>query len=417
MIAGDRFHISPTDTALRRAYLRNSIIIIDEPQIFAPEGWNVFLCGLEAVADIYDLKVIFLSATMPPFDFGLSINPTCLSVKPAKQIERYQVVQAGEMDEHGLTEYLLSRKERCQAAILNTIGDAYLVYKELSIREIQNLRLLHGMMVPLHKRIEIEIIKDIQNRDESLCLVSTQIIEAGVDLSFENIVRALSILPSIVQAAGRVNRNFEEKIGILSLISFLREGKKNTRSYVYPLSLQKLTDKLLSQREIWTESEILDLIKVYYEKMFEHNSFETGKQAIVDAYGGDWPNLSSFKPFGEDYLKLPVFVPWQASPEYEHYLPNKFVELQNRLQIYSTESLYEHYADRKFYTGLSFEKKREFMILFNHYVVNVPVKLALSIVDKELYMQNRIPILLNVEDYDSEVGLAKRFIEGFNNII
>lgn len=402
---------------LRRTYLRNSIIIIDEPQIFAPEGWNVFLCGLEAVADIYDLKVIFLSATMPPFDFGLSTNPTCLSVKPAKQIERYQVVQAGEMDEHGLTEYLLSRKERCQAAILNTIGDAYLVYKELSMREIPNLRLLHGMMVPLHKRIEIEIIKDIQKRDESLCLVSTQIIEAGVDLSFEHIVRALSILPSIVQAAGRVNRNFEGKIGILSLISFLREGKKNTRSYVYPLSLQKLTDKLLSQREIWTESDILDLIKVYYEKMFEHNSFETGKQAIVNAYGGDWPNLSSFRPFGEDYLKLPVFVPWQASPEYEHYLPNKFVELQNRLQIYSTESLYEHYEDRKFYTGLSFEKKREFMILFNHYVVNVPVKLALSIVDKELYMHNRIPILLNVEDYDSEVGLAKRFIEGFNNII
>lgn len=402
---------------LRRAYLHKSVIIIDEPQIFAPEGWNVFLCGLEAITDIYDLKVVFLSATMPPYDYGLSIPPNRLTVKPTKTIERYQVVQAGEMDEQRLADYLVCQNERCQAAILNTIGDAYLVYKELSRRKTPNLRLLHGMMVPLHKRIEIEKIKDIQEKGESLCLVSTQIIEAGVDLTFGHIVRALSILPSIAQAAGRVNRHFEKELGLLSLILFLRAGKRDTRRYVYPSSLLKLTDQLLSQKKIWIESEINNLIKVYYKKMFEYNSFEAGKQAIADAYEGDWPNLSSFKPFGEDYLKLPVFVPWKACPEYEKYLPPKFVELQNRLGIYSPESLYQHYADRNYYSKQSFEKKKEFMILFNHYVVNVPAKLAVSIVDKELYMENRIPILLNLEDYDLNTGLAKRFMEGFDNII
>jgi CRISPR-associated endonuclease/helicase Cas3 len=257
----------------------------------------------------------------------------------------------------------------------------------------------------------------MQEQGEPLCLVSTQIIEAGVDLSFGHIVRALSVLPSIAQSAGRVNRHFEKELGLLSLILFLREGKRDTRKYVYPSSLLKLTDQLLSQKRIWIESEINNLIKVYYIKMFEHNSFEAGKQAIADAYEGDWPNLSSFKPFGEDYLKLPVFVPWKAYWEYEKYLPPKFVELQNRLGINSPESLYQYYEDSNYYSKLSFEKKKEFMILFNHYVVNVPAKLAVSIVDKELYMENRIPILLNVEDYDSNTGLAKRFMEGFDNII
>ena len=413
---------------LRRAYLRDSIVIIDEPQIFAPEGWNVLLCGLEAIAELYNLRIVFLSATMPPFDFGLSENPTCLAVEPVEKLERYQVVQAGKMDEKALAQFLLSKEEalpeegKTQAAILNTIGDAYRVYKEL-LRKApgKNVRLLQGMMAPLHKRIEIGKIKDLQEKAKNspLYVVATQIIEAGVNLSFQHIVRALPILPSIIQAAGRLNRHFEikDKIGILSLILFLREGEKNTRGSVYPGDLQKLTDKLLSKQEVWLESEILQLIKVYYQEMFGHNSFETGKQAITEAYEGNWPALSAFKPFGEDYPRLPIFVPWQVPEKDAQYLPEKFIKLQQRLKIYSPEDLYEHYEDKEFYSGLSFEKKKEFMILFNHYVVNIPDKLAFSLADKNVYEQNRVPIILNTEEYDPIAGLAKRFVEGFDNMI
>lgn len=405
---------------LRRTYLHNSIVIIDEPQIFAPEKWNVFLCGLEAVAKLYNLRVLFLSATMPPFDYGLSEQPACLAVEPVKHVERYQVVQAGEMDERSLASFLLSREENFQAAILNTIGDAYLVYKEL-LGKISNLKLLHGMMVPLHKRVEIEKIKNIQTtqKDHFVCVVSTQVIEAGVDLSFSHIVRALPVLPSIVQAAGRVNRNFEneEVLGTLSLILFLRKGKKNTRGLIYPLALQKLTDMLLCQKEVWLESEILQLIKVYYQKMFERNSYEVGKQSIINAYEGNWPELGRFQPFGEDYFKLPIFIPWQVPEKDEKHLPKKFLELQRRLRLYSPESIYEYYKDKKYYSSLSFEKKKEFMILLNHYVVNVPAKLAFSLVDREIYEQNKIPILLGRENYDPIAGLAKISLEGFDNFI
>lgn len=402
---------------LRRAYLQDSVVIIDEPQIFAPEGWNVFLCGLEAVAALYNLRVIFLSATMPPFEYGLSRKPGYLVVEPVKQIERYQVARLGEVDEKSLAQILLLKKEKSQAAILNTIGDAYLVYKELR-GKLSNLKLLHGMMVPLHKRIEIEKIRNFrkEEKDNTLCVISTQIIEAGVDLSFEHIIRALPILPSIVQAAGRVNRNFELELGTLSLVSFLREGKTKTRGAIYASDLQKLTDELLTQKEVWLESEILQLIKVYYQKMFERNSFETGKQAIADAYEGDWPKLSMFRPFGEEgYFKLPVFVPWKVRQEDERWLPGKFIKLQERLNLYSPESIYEQYEDRQYLAELSFERRKEFMILLNHYVVNVPAKLAFSLADREIYQRNKIPILLGMDNYDQVMGLAKRYMEGFDN--
>jgi CRISPR-associated endonuclease/helicase Cas3 len=57
------------------------------------------------------------------------------------------------------------------------------------------------------------------------------------------------------------------------------------------------------------------------------------------------------------------------------------------------------------------------MVLFNHYVVDVPAKLAFSLVDREAYSKNRIPIIGGIEEYDPIAGLAKRAVEGFDNFI
>lgn len=411
---------------LRRAYLYNSVVIIDEPQIFAPESWNVFLNGLEATAKLYNLRIVFLSATMPPFDFGLSEQPACLTVKPVKEIERYRVEQKGEMDEQEVADYLLNKKPDnkqegfSQAVILNTIADAYLVYKNLKPRvNSSSLKFLSGLMTPLHKRIEIEKIRRFQctNKKERLYVVSTQILGAGVDLSFNHIMRALAILPSLVQAAGRVNRHFTERLGILTLMLFLRGGEKDTRQFIYPKQLLKLTDELLQKKEIWLESEILELIKEYYWRMFAQNSYEAGKENIRDAYEGDWPKLGEFKPFDEDYYKLPIFVPWQVPEEDKEYLPEHFVDLQKRCGLYSPQSIYDCYQDRVYYTRLSFQARKELMILINHYVVNVPAKLAFSLVGKDAYLENKIPCLLSKSDYDPIAGLAKLTVDGFDSII
>lgn len=413
---------------LRRAFLTNSVVIIDEPQIFAATSWNVFLHGLEEVAKLYHLKVIFLSATMPPFDYGLSEKnqPGRLSVAPAAKIERYQVEQAGAMDEQMVAAYLVNYQPKqpvSQAAIVNTITDAYLVYQSLA-RQVDSsaLKLLHGMMAPLHKRVEIEKIKALSLRKESerkrLYVVSTQILEAGVDLSFQHIMRALPILPSIIQAAGRVNRHFGGAMGLLTLMLFLRNGEENTRGFIYDSNLQKITDKLLESKQVWLESELLELIKEYYREMFTRNTYEAGKNAIHDAYEGNWPALGQkFKPFGEDVYRLPVFVPWQVPEEDKNLLPIRFVDLQKHFKLYSPEEIYERYQDRDYYTQLTFREKKEFMILMNHYVINVPPELAFSLVEREVYLKNRIPCLLNQSDYHPVCGLAKHKVEGFDQYL
>lgn len=405
---------------LRRSFLNNSVIIIDEPQIFRPESWNVFLCGLEALVNLLNLKVIFLSATMPPFQYGLSQEPARLVVSGAASRDRYQIEKCGEMNEKSLAEFIMTSKAPHKCIILNTIADAYLAYQEIrKLDEQLELQLIHGMMVPLHKKIVIsKVQKDLlESHQKPICVVSTQVLEAGVDLSFHHLIRALPILPSIVQAAGRVNRHGEGLTGLVSLISFLRKGEKNTRNAIYNKTLQDITDRLLERQKVWSENQIMELLKNYYEEMFRKNTYETGKKAIIDAFEGNWPELSKMEPFGEDYYRLPVFIPWIPEESDKVFLPKKFLMLQDKIGERDPQRLYEIYCDKEFMSKMTFQGKKEFMILFHHYVINVPYKLAFQLASKEDFLSRRIPCVSGDTVYHSVTGLAQIYVDGFDNMI
>jgi len=57
------------------------------------------------------------------------------------------------------------------------------------------------------------------------------------------------------------------------------------------------------------------------------------------------------------------------------------------------------------------------MALFNHYVLNLPVELALKMAGKEDYLQNRVPVLQTEGAYHQTTGLTRHFTEGFDWII
>lgn len=403
---------------LRRSFIQDSVIIIDEPQIFKPEVWNVFLYGLGAMIKQYNLRVIFLSATMPPFEYGLTKEPVCLAVKATANLERYRVIQHDSMDERQLTDFLIEREEKVQGAILNTIEDAFLVYKRL-IDLKEPATIVHGLMIPLHKRVEISKIQHHlkYHRDIPLYVVSTQVLEAGVDVSFQHVVRALSILPSIVQAAGRVNRHFEEAQGTVSIVPFMRGGTQNTRNIIYKnADLRNITDHLLKDKEIWVESEMIPLIQRYYKEMFRMNTYEAGLKDIAKAYEGEWTRLGDFQPFGEDYFKLPLFIPWNINVEDQVYLPPQYVHLREKVGVSTPEDIYDLYRDRIYMNKFSFEERKQFMILFNHFVLNIPVKVALKVANKDDYLDHKIPILYGMDAYDQNSGFIQHFGDTSNVI-
>ena len=106
---------------------------------------------------------------------------------------------------------------------MNTIPTAIHVYNSImnsqeSSAYPEKVFFLSSQIIPKHRGPRIEQIKHRLERSETIVLVSTQVIEAGVDLDFNVAIRYIGPIDSIIQAAGRCNRNGKRKDYRISIL-------------------------------------------------------------------------------------------------------------------------------------------------------------------------------------------------------
>src|SRR5699024_10293210 len=101
--------------------------------------------------------------------------------------------------------------------ILNTKTAVRKLFEELKERELAKVYHLSTSMCPAHRSDMLAEIKGKLGKERIIC-VSTQLIEAGVDISFEAVVRSMAGLDSIAQSAGRCNRHAELEKGVVYII-------------------------------------------------------------------------------------------------------------------------------------------------------------------------------------------------------
>ena len=141
---------------------------------------------------------------------------------------RYQIIyNPNEIELEELCS-LIIEKQQSVLVILNTIEDTrdlyYLLVEQYSEEE---LYLLNTHFTPNDRKRKIQDIKDRLKRNELTILISTQLIEAGVDIDFPVLYRDFAIIPSIVQSAGRCNRNGRlSEVGQVHLFHLFNKGKK-----------------------------------------------------------------------------------------------------------------------------------------------------------------------------------------------
>ena len=137
-------------------------------------------------------------------------------------------------------------------------------------------------------------------------MVSTQVIECGVDLSFDMILRALPVLPSIAQAAGRANRHGERGKAEIIVFEFQRQDKIKTRPYVYKAEeARRVTDDFLRTYSSWNEPQTTDIIHQYYHELSKINTRTSSLELLTDAINGEWTAIAGFEPF---LILSPKFV-------------------------------------------------------------------------------------------------------------
>ncbi len=197
----------------------NSVVIIDEVQMLPTDYLKPILHTINGLTNHFGVSMVLCSATQPAitseiFQKGGGEYYTILEKEHCREImtspspeeltialQRVEVEQYGKVEEwQDLTDKLLEYEQ--VLTVVNTRNDCRDLFECMPEGTIH----LSGNICGEHRSKVIEGIKESLNNGESIRVVSTQLVEAGVDFDFPVVFRAMAGFDSIAQAAGRCNR-------------------------------------------------------------------------------------------------------------------------------------------------------------------------------------------------------------------
>ncbi|MBE7358747.1 CRISPR-associated helicase Cas3' [Campylobacter sp. RM12327] len=247
--------------------LKNSVIIVDEAQALPYKFRQDFIKLCEIISEKLNSVFILMSATMPVIN-----SPEFKEISNLdyfKKQNRYKIKYLDKDEDELIEQIKIVAKDKHTLVVVNTIKKAQELY--FKFQDEFKTYSINGYMTDNHK---LQIIGDIKKRlknkndkSKKILLISTQSIEAGVDLSFEVGFREISPISSIIQTAGRVNRSGEFGDGVLYVFNNISKFE----ALIYG-DLQNISDsifKILKQKEI-KESEILEFSNIYFKKIHEN---------------------------------------------------------------------------------------------------------------------------------------------------
>lgn len=221
--------------------IANSVIILDEVQSLPFEMIEPLTSGLKHLVDMFGVTLVLCTATQPPLQGeypalkGFESTPIIPDPKPhfaALQRVTYNANADSPWDLETLACKVHEQEHSC-LVVLNTRKDALEVLDALGDPKALHLSTL---LCSQHRK---DIIKNVTRgledcrigQGEPVRLVTTQVIESGVDIDFPCVFRAMAPLERIIQAAGRCNREGRRKPEESNVFIFELDGGTVPRGY------------------------------------------------------------------------------------------------------------------------------------------------------------------------------------------
>lgn len=309
--------------------ITNSIIIFDEVQMFPYDYLKPALLGIKELVMNYGCSVVLSSATQPnfsPYLNNLKIkeivdNPTDLNVI----FKRVKIIKSGEYSNQELTEIM--SKEKQILTIVNERKMAFSIFKALKNK--QKSFCLTTLLTPFDRKKNIKKIKRYLKKGENCRVVSTQLIEAGVDIDFPLVYRAMTGMDSIIQSAGRCNREGKYKEG--KVILFNPKEKTKRKEFNFIDQAEKLSEIVFSK---FSDVLSLEAIKYYFEYSYDISNLD--KNDIIKMFvSGDKNQLLMNYQFREAAEKFKLINNFQRQIIIRNKLSEKVI---SKLKV--SESIY-----------------------------------------------------------------------------
>ena len=317
--------------------IANSVVVFDEVQMFPTKFLHPMLRLLEDLRWIYSTQLLFCSATLPPFDKDHSspfkkvndFHQLSDAIQPIvpEDPELFKVfnrvIYHLEEKEYTTKELAEELSQHDSAlCIVNSRRDASQLYHALleEGKEAQDVIHLSRNMCSAHLKERIAEVRYRLKAGIPTLVISTQLIEAGVDIDLPIVYRAMSGLDSIVQAGGRCNREGKRPVPGEVYVFSLSDGGKAVGAIAQG---QNATRFLLdNDKEHTRPSMPLELIEAYYNRYYASiESFDT-KNIAESLYDEDEAKRwrFDFQQASEDFQLIDnvdrdLFVPYGKGKE------------------------------------------------------------------------------------------------------
>lgn len=310
----------------RAAQLSGAIVLMDEVQAVPLRYWQGLRHLFQAAAAALGTRFVLLTATRP-----LIFRPEDAAELLPDHREHFAALSRVRLHCHHrhpltlkeLAERIIGDQRRSREPVLIVLN------RRAAVRELYE-RLRDGLpdrplvalstnLTPKDRRTRIRLVQRLLRNARPLILVSTQLVEAGVDISFPVVHRDLAPLDSIVQSAGRCNRHDRAgtpgAVHLWQLYNPRDDGSMGAKHWqrVYDSPLINVTEEILGAKETWEEREFLDLSLAYFQGCWQRMQQEKIDEWLRD---GDFEQIAhDFRLVPEGPPRRTLFVSAKAADE------------------------------------------------------------------------------------------------------
>ena len=356
--------LGKTSSVRRLHQLKDSVIIIDEAQAIPVKCTYMFAMAMNFLHYFCNTTVVLCTATQPLFDkikFPILFSKGGEIIDNAEyywnSFKRVEVVNCTfpKMDTVKVADFCEEILEDNLLVILNTKKAVQMLYEVLNKRFTDDIAVIQltTYMCAAHRMDVVNWLKE-RIKNERIVCVSTQLIEAGVDVSFSKVVRSITGIDSIAQAAGRCNRNGEQNIGTtyiidaqdektdqLTDITKSKEATRQVLDYFEGDLLSQEATNMYYKQYFWNrkaemnyscetnygESDILSLLTVD-EKAF--SGYKGKKQKVPHFLYHSFATAGKLFCMIEEGNTLGVIVPYKEAEEYLEMLQHTYDPYEKR---------------------------------------------------------------------------------------
>ncbi|MEY8699589.1 CRISPR-associated helicase Cas3' [Streptococcus ferus] len=382
----------------RFSSLANSILILDEVQSLPIEVTTLFNLTMNFLSRIMGATVILCTATQPAYDSeaishqllygGEMAEQADIVALTAEEQEVFTRTELRKFDESDTASQLsdlasfILEEESSMLVILNTKPAVEKLY---SLLEFQTARPLYHLSTNMCAQHRLDVIQEIKGQLEKnvpLICISTQLIEAGVDVDFERVVRSYAGLDSIVQAAGRCNREGKRGLGQVTLINLYEEEESLT--YLKEIKHKKeATEKILIKVDSPIDAGSLN--RLFFESYYANN------RNLLD-----YPLSSNESVY--DYLSLSTF--------------KGSLNCQIRQSFKTAGQKMDLIKDDSIGVLVPYGDGAEEIADLEERLVNNPYPRGQDLVEIKQILKSLQPFTVNLRKYDSRLQAVRYYLEG-----